>query len=238
MSGEKEESEAAVEIATNLATVRARIQAAAGGVGRSADDVVLIAVGKAHGADLMREALNAGHRIFGENRVNEAESKWPALQAEFPGIALHLIGPLQTNKVRRAVALFDVIHTVDRVKLARALADEMARAGRMLPCFIQVNTGEEPQKSGVTPGGVDALISQCIGTLGLNVIGLMCLPPLDEEPSLHYSLLADIAGRNGLSGLSIGMTGDYEIAVQFGATHVRVGTAIFGERSAPAVSAA
>ena len=238
MSGERGESEAAVEIAANLAAVRARIQAAARVASRSADDVVLIAVGKAHGADLMREALNAAHRIFGENRVNEAGNKWPALQAEFPGIALHLIGPLQTNKVRRAVALFDVIHTVDRVKLAGALADEMARAGRMLPCFIQVNTGEEPQKSGVAPGEADALISQCIGALGLNVIGLMCLPPLDEEPSLHYSLLADIAGRNGLSGLSMGMTGDYEIAVQFGATHVRVGTAIFGERPAPAVSAA
>ncbi len=238
MSGEGAESDPAVDVAANLAAVKTRIEVAAKAADRADDDVVLVAVGKAHGADRVRAALKAGHRVFGENRVAEAETKWPPLKAEFPGVALHLVGPLQTNKARRAVALFDVIESVDRVKLARALAEEMVRAGRILPCFIQVNTGEEPQKSGVTPREADALISQCIDDIGINVVGLMCLPPLDEEPSLHFSLLADIARRHGLDGLSMGMTADYEIAVRFGATHVRVGTAIFGQRSTPIVSAA
>ncbi len=238
MSGKGAEPNPAVDVAANLAAVKTRIQVAAKAADRADDDVVLVAVGKAHGADRVRAALKADHRVFGENRVAEAETKWPPLKAEFPGVALHLVGPLQTNKARRAVALFDVIESVDRVKLARALAEEMARAGRILPCFIQVNTGEEPQKSGVTPGKADALISQCIDDIGINVVGLMCLPPLDEEPSLHFSLLADIARRHGLDGLSMGMTADYEIAVRFGATHVRIGTAIFGQRSTPIVSAA
>ncbi len=238
MSGKGAEPDPAVDVAANLAAVKTRIQVAAKAADRADDDVVLVAVGKAHGADRVRAALKADHRVFGENRVAEAETKWPPLKAEFPGVALHLVGPLQTNKARRAVALFDVVESVDRVKLARALAEEMARAGRILPCFIQVNTGEEPQKSGVTPGEADSLISQCIDDIGINVVGLMCLPPLDEEPSLHFSLLADIARRHGLDGLSMGMTADYEIAVRFGATHVRIGTAIFGQRSTPSVSAA
>ncbi len=238
MTGEGAESDLAVDVAANLAAVKTRILVAAKAADRADDDVVLVAVGKVHGADRVRAALEAGHRVFGENRVAEAEAKWPPLKAEFPGVALHLVGPLQSNKARRAVELFDVVECVDRVKLARALAEEMARAGRNLPCFIQVNTGEETQKSGVTPGEADALISRCIDDIGLDVVGLMCLPPLDEEPSLHFSLLADIARRHGLDGLSMGMTADFEIAVRFGATHVRVGTAIFGQRSTPIVSAA
>ena len=156
-----------------------------------------------------------------------------ALRTTFPDVELHLVGPLQTNKVRQAVALFDVIQSVDRPKLARALAAEMTRSGRRLPCFIQVNTGEEPQKAGVGPDAAGALISTCVDDLGLPVTGLMCIPPVDEEPSLHFALLADIAGRHGLKSLSMGMTQDFEIAVQFGATHVRVGTAVFGERPRP-----
>jgi hypothetical protein len=227
-----------VDVAINLAAVKARIAAAAKAAGRAADDVTLVAIGKVHGAERMLAALEAGHRVFGENRIKEAETKWPPLKAAVPGIALHLVGPLQTNKVRQAVALFDVIQTVDRTKLARALADEMARVGRRLPCFIQVNTGEEPQKSGVMPADAGALISHCIDELALPVVGLMCLPPIDEEASLHFSLLADVARRHGLDQLSMGMTADYEIAIRFGATHVRIGTAIFGARPLATVSAA
>jgi len=176
-------------------------------------------------------ALAAGQRAFGENRVQEAEAKWPALTAAHPDARLHLIGPLQRNKVRRAVTLFDVIETVDRPKLARALADEMARAGRRPACFIEVNTGEEPQKDGVVPREADAFIRECREALGLPIEGLMCIPPVDEEPSLHFALLREIARRNGLAKLSMGMSADFEIAIAFGATHVRVGTAIFGPRA-------
>ncbi len=230
MSGQGPPCGPPVDLAANLAEVEARIAAAAKAAGRQASDVTLVAVGKGHGAERIGAALRAGHRVFGENRVQEAEAKWPPLKARFTGVELHLVGALQTNKARDAVTLFDVIETLDRVKLARVLAKEMARAGRRLPCFIQVNTGEEPQKSGVMPGDADAFIAACIADLGLPVVGLMCLPPADEEPSLHFALLADIARRHGLGRLSFGMTADYEIAVRFGATHVRVGTAIFGER--------
>lgn len=219
-------------IAANLAVVRGHIEAAARAAGRAADAVTLVAVGKTHGADAIRAALVAGQRVFGENRVQEALGKFPRLRGEFPDLALHLIGPLQTNKVKEAIAHFDVIETVDRPRLAEALAREMARTGRRLPCFIEVNTGEESQKSGVFPTAADAFIADCRDRLGLPVVGLMCVPPHDEEPSPHFALLREIARRNGLQGLSMGMSADYQIAIRFGATHVRVGTAIFGARQA------
>jgi len=217
-------------IAANLAMVRGRIEAAARAAGRASDAVTLVAVGKTHGADAIRAALIAGQRAFGENRVQEALAKFPALRAEFPDLTLHLIGPLQSNKVKDAVAHFDVIETVDRPRLAEALAREMVRADRRLPCFIEINTGEEPQKSGVFPDAADAFIADCRDRLGLPIVGLMCVPPQDEEPSPHFALLREIARRNDLAGLSMGMSADYEIAIRFGATHVRVGTAIFGAR--------
>jgi hypothetical protein len=218
-------------IAANLATVRGRIDAAARTAGREPQAVSLVAVGKTHGPEAIRAALAAGQRAFGENRVQEALAKFPELRDDFPDLALHLIGPLQTNKVKDAVAHFDVIETVDRPRLAEALAREMTRAGRRLPCFIEVNTGEEKQKSGVLPGAADAFIAECRDRLELPIVGLMCVPPHDEEPALHFALLREIARRNGLSGLSMGMSADYEIAIRFGATHVRVGTAIFGARA-------
>jgi pyridoxal phosphate enzyme (YggS family) len=217
-------------IAANLALVREHIAAAAREAERAPDSISLVAVSKTHPAAAVREALQAGHRLFGENRVQEAEAKYPALREAFPDLALHLIGPLQTNKVREAVALFDVIETVDRPRLAEALAKEMARTGRRLPCLVEVNTGEEGQKSGVLPAAADDFIRDCRERFDLPIRGLMCVPPLDEEPSLHFALLRDIARRNGLGVLSMGMSADYQIAIRFGATHVRVGTAIFGAR--------
>lgn len=222
-------------IRENLQSVREAITAAAETAGRDPAGVTLVAVGKTHGADRIAEAIAAGQRVFGENRVQEAQGKFPALKAETPDLTLHLIGPLQSNKTRDAVALFDVIETLDRLKLARALAKEIDRSGRRPRCFIQVNTGAEPQKAGVLPEESDRFIDECRGDLGLPVDGLMCIPPFDEEPALHFALLAKIADRNGLDGLSMGMSGDYEIAVRFGATHVRVGSAIFGART-PAAS--
>lgn len=221
------------QVQDNLGEVRAAIAAAAQAAGRDPAAVTLVAVGKTYGAAQITEAVSAGQRVFGENRVQEAAAKFPALKAATPDLVLHLIGPLQTNKTREAVALFDVIETLDRPKLARELAKEMDRAGRRPPCFIQVNTGEEPQKSGVLPGETDGFVAHCRDQLGLPVGGLMCIPPVDEQPALHFALLAKIARRNGLEGLSMGMSGDYEMAVRFGATHVRVGTAIFGARPAP-----
>lgn len=220
--------EPGTDIAENLAQVKARIAEAAAQC--SAGDVTLVAVGKAHPASLVRAALEAGHRVFGENRVQEAEEKWPQLKAGFPDARVHLIGPLQRNKLRRAVALFDVIETIDRPKLARALADERDRGGLCPDCFIQVNTGEEPQKAGIAPADADAFIKTCRDEYGLPLLGLMCIPPLDEEPSLHFALLKGIAERNGLKELSMGMSHDFDVAIGFGATFVRVGTAIFGER--------
>jgi pyridoxal phosphate enzyme (YggS family) len=217
-------------IAANLADVRGKIAAAAAAAGRTPASVNLVAVTKTHPAETIREALAAGHRVFGENRVQEAQAKYPALREAFPDLALHLIGPLQTNKVRDAVALFDVIESVDRPRLAEALAKEMERCGRRLPCLIEVNTGEEPQKTGIFPAEADGFIAECRARLGLQIEGLMCVPPLDEEPSLHFALLREIARRTGLGLLSMGMSADFEKAIRFGATHVRVGTAIFGAR--------
>jgi pyridoxal phosphate enzyme (YggS family) len=220
-------------ISANLAAVRARIAAAAEAAGRPPDSVELVAVGKTHPAAAVREALLAGQRVFGENRVQEAQTKYPALREEFPDLVLHLIGPLQTNKVRDAVALCDVIETVDRPRLAEALAREIDKTGRRPPCFVEVNTGEEAQKSGVLPGEADHFIGECRDRLGLPIVGLMCVPPLAEEPALHFALLREIARRNDLALLSMGMSADYETAIRFGATHVRIGTAIFGARGAP-----
>jgi hypothetical protein len=217
-------------IAANLAQVRARIAEAATAARRDPAEITLVAVGKMHGAPHIEAALAAGQRVFGENRVQEAEGKFPALKAVHEDLVLHLIGPLQTNKAREAVQLFDVIETLDRPKLARALAKEMDRAGRRPACYVQVNTGEEPQKAGIMPAEADALIALARGDLGLPVEGLMCIPPFDDEPAPHFALLGEIAKRNGLAKLSMGMTSDFEIAVRFGATHVRVGTAIFGTR--------
>jgi PLP dependent protein len=217
-------------IAANLAAVRGRIEAAARAAGRAPDSVKLVAVSKTHPMASVRAALAAGHRLFGENRVQEAQAKYPALREEFPNLVLHLVGPLQTNKVRDAVAICDVIETVDRPRLAQALVREMERSGRRLPCLIEVNTGEEPQKSGVLPAEADDFIIECRDRLGLPIEGLMCVPPLDEEPALHFALLREIARRTGLGILSMGMSADFEKAIRFGATHVRIGTAIFGAR--------
>ncbi len=214
--------------------VRAELAEAARAAGRPAEAVALVAVSKTHPAERIRPLLEAGHRLFGENRVQEAATKWPALREAWPDLRLHLIGPLQSNKVREAVALFDAIETVDREKLARALVEEMARQGRRLEIFIQVNTGAEPQKAGVAPAEADALIALCRHRYGLDPAGLMCIPPVAEDPARHFALLADIAARNGIAGLSMGMSGDYRQAIGCGATHVRVGTAIFGHRPPPA----
>jgi len=218
-------------IAANLAAVHNRIEAAVRAAERAADSVTLVAVSKTHPVESVREALVAGHRVFGENRVQEAQAKYPELREAFPDLALHLIGSLQTNKVRDAVALCDMIETVDRPRLAQALAREMERSGRRPPCLIEVNTGEEPQKSGILPTVADDFIVECRDRLGLPIEGLMCVPPLDEEPALHFALLREIARRTGLGLLSMGMSADFEKAIRFGATHVRVGTAIFGARS-------
>jgi pyridoxal phosphate enzyme (YggS family) len=217
-------------IGGNLAAVRGRIEAAARAAGRPGDAVSLIAVSKTQPAEAVRAALLAGQRLFGENRVQEGLAKFPALRRDFPDLVLHLIGPLQTNKVKDAVAHFDVIETVDRPRLAEALAREMERTGRHLPCFIEVNTGEEPQKAGVLPEAAEDFIADCRDRLGLPVVGLMCIPPEHEQPALHFALLREIGRRNGLQSLSMGMSGDFETAIRFGATHVRVGTAIFGAR--------
>jgi PLP dependent protein len=216
--------------ADHLAEVTGRIAGAAKAAGRTAADVTLVAVSKTHGADRVRELLDAGQRVFGENRVQEAEGKFPALRGDHPDLVLHLIGPLQTNKVREAVALFDVIETLDRPRLAEALAAEMARTGRRPACFVQVNTGEEPQKAGIVPSAAGAFIADCRDRLGLPIAGLMCIPPLDELPAVHFAFLRELARRHGVAQLSMGMSADFETAIAFGATHVRVGTAIFGER--------
>jgi pyridoxal phosphate enzyme (YggS family) len=210
--------------------VCAAINAAAKEAGRDASEITLIAVSKTKPAEAILPVLEAGQIDFGENRVQEAQAKWPPLRERFPAARLHLIGGLQSNKARDAVALADAIHALDREKLARALAEEMARSGRRPDCFIQVNTGEEAQKSGVWPGEADTFIAACRETYDLPVVGLMCLPPAGEEPAPHFALLKKIAERHGLAKLSMGMTADFETAIAFGATHVRVGSAIFGRR--------
>jgi pyridoxal phosphate enzyme (YggS family) len=217
-------------IAANLAAVRERIDDAVRAAGRDGNAVSLVAVSKTHTAAGVRQALIAGQRVFGENRVQEALGKYPALRREFPDLLLHLIGPLQTNKVRDAVAHFDVIESLDRIRLAEALAREMDRTGRRPPCLIEVNTGEEAQKSGIAPEAADAFIAECRERLGLPVAGLMCVPPHDDPPAPHFALLREIARRNGLAQLSMGMSADFETAIRFGATLVRIGTAIFGAR--------
>jgi pyridoxal phosphate enzyme (YggS family) len=216
--------------AARLAGLRARIAAAAKAAGRAATDVTLVGVSKTKAPTEIRPALAAGQRVFGENRVQEAAGKWPELRREFADVELHLLGPLQTNKVADAVRLFDVIETVDREKLARALASEMAKQACRRPCFIQVNTGEEPQKAGILPREADGFVELCRNGIGLPVVGLMCIPPVDEEPALHFALLREIARRNGLDLISMGMSSDFETAIRYGATHVRIGTALFGER--------
>jgi pyridoxal phosphate enzyme (YggS family) len=223
-------------LAANLEATRERIALAAKAAGRAPAEVHLIAVSKTFGAESVRGALECGQRLFGENRVQEAQAKYPALRDAHPELELHLIGPLQTNKAREAVALFDVIQSVDRPKLAATLAAEMTKAGRRVRCFVQVNTGAEPQKAGVLPEAADAFIAEARDRHGLNIEGLMCIPPADEEPALHFALLREIARRNAVAALSMGMSGDFETAIRFGATHVRVGTAIFGGRPRPAAT--
>ena len=213
-----------------LAGVRGRIATAAKMAGRDAAGIHLIAVSKTFEAADIAPVLAAGHRQFGENRVQEAQGKWLALKACYPDVELHLIGPLQSNKARDAVALFDVIHTIDRPKIAQALAAEMERQGRRLKLFVQVNTGEEEQKAGVAPADLGALLGLCRTDLKLDMAGLMCIPPVDEEAALHFALLAKLAREHGLAALSMGMSADFETAIRFGATHVRVGSAIFGAR--------
>jgi pyridoxal phosphate enzyme (YggS family) len=217
-------------IAAHLREIRARIEAAAHAADRRADEVTLVAVAKTHPAEAVAAALAAGQTVFGENRVQEAQAKYPDLQRAHPELRLHLIGPLQTNKVKDAVALFDTIQSVDREKLARALAAEMVRQNRRLQLFVQVNIGEEPQKAGIAPRDVDAFIGLCRDELGLAIAGLMCIPPADRQPAPYFALLREIAQRNALTALSMGMSGDYESAIRLGATLVRVGTAIFGTR--------
>jgi pyridoxal phosphate enzyme (YggS family) len=221
------------DVAAGLAAVRARIADAARAAGRAATGVQLVAVSKTQSAVRIEDALAAGQRVFGENRVQEAQSKFPALRARYPDLTLHLIGPLQTNKARDAIALFDVIETVDRENLAATLAREMARAARRPRCLVQVNTGEEAQKAGIAPHEADAFIARCRDVHQLSIDGLMCIPPHDDDPALHFALLRTIAERHGLATLSMGMSADFEIAIRFGATHVRVGTAIFGARANP-----
>jgi pyridoxal phosphate enzyme (YggS family) len=217
-------------IATPLASVREKIEQACKEVQRDPASVTLVAVAKTFDAGAIEPVIAEGQRTFGENRVHEAKAKWPPLCARHPGIELHLVGPLQSNKTKDAVALFDAIHSLDRPSLAEALAREIARQGRTPMLFVELNTGAEPQKSGVLPEGTDAFIAACRERHGLTISGLMCIPPFDEPPAPHFALTAKIARRNGLSLLSMGMSADFALAIQFGATHVRIGTAIFGAR--------
>ena len=219
--------------AENLKAVLARIAAARESALDPTPETKLVAVTKGHGPERILPVLEAGQRIFGENRVQEAKAKWPPLQAEFSGVELHLVGPLQTNKVREALELFDVIHSLDRLKLAEALKAELAKrgSGKTPRLFVEVNTGEEAQKAGVAPKETVAFVKRCRDELNLPVIGLMCIPPLDEEPALHFALLKKLARECALAYLSMGMSADFETAIRFGATHVRIGTAIFGDRA-------
>nr|WP_188912779.1 YggS family pyridoxal phosphate-dependent enzyme [Salinarimonas ramus] len=222
------------ESVARLHRVEAAIARAARDAGRDPDDVTLVAVSKTYDAPAIEPVLAAGHRVFGENYVQETKGKWPGLRAAYPDARVHLIGPLQSNKAREAVALFDAIQSLDRPSLAKALAKEIARAreegARVPTLYVQVNTGEEPQKGGVVPGEADAFIAACREEHGLAIAGLMCIPPAEDPPSPHFALLAEIARRNGLSELSMGMSADFAAAIQMGATMVRVGSAIFGMR--------
>ena len=215
----------------SLSEIRSKIEAACSKAGRAADTVNLIAVSKVQPLDRVEAVLDEGHRLFGENRVQEAAGKWPDFRERYGPIDVHLIGPLQSNKARQAMELFQAIHSVDRPKLAKTIARLAQEMGKCPELFLQINTGEEPQKAGVPPADADTFIAEC-RALDLPVRGLMCIPPVDEEPSLHFALLAKIAARNDLTGLSMGMSSDFESAIALGATHVRVGSAIFGERQA------
>lgn len=215
-----------------LQDIKTKIDSAIKASGRDKDSVQLVAVSKMQPAERVTAVLEEGYRIFGENRVQEAAGKWPGYKEQYEGIELHLLGPLQSNKARQAMELFDVIHSVDRPKIAKTIARLAEEMGQCPDLFLQVNTGEEPQKAGVLPSDVDGFVAEC-RNMGLPVIGLMCIPPVDEEASLHFALLAKLAKRNGLDGLSMGMSGDFEKAVAQGATHVRVGSAIFGDRDYP-----
>ncbi|MGH6704959.1 MAG: YggS family pyridoxal phosphate-dependent enzyme [Bradyrhizobium sp.] len=216
---------------SGLASVEHDIARACEDARRERNSVTLIAVSKTFEADAIKPVIGAGQRIFGENRVQEARAKWPGLMAAFPGIALHLIGPLQSNKARDAVALFDAIHSVDRPSVCEALAKEINSQKRHPQLFVQINTGDEPQKAGVAPAEADALLANCRNRYGLSISGLMCIPPVDEAPAPHFALTGKIAARNGLKHLSMGMSADFAIAIRLGATHVRVGSAIFGTRT-------
>jgi PLP dependent protein len=213
-----------------LAAVEQEIARACKDAGRDRASVTLIAVSKTFDAEAISPVITAGQRVFGENRVQEAKAKWPGLMTAYPGIVLHLIGPLQSNKAKEAVALFDAIHSVDRPSICEALAKEMKLQGRQPELFVQINTGEEPQKAGIAPAEADAFVAACREKYGLTISGLMCIPPVDEAPAPHFALTAKIAARNGLKNLSMGMSADFATAIQFGATHVRVGSAIFGHR--------
>jgi PLP dependent protein len=215
---------------TGLDTVRAEIARACRDAGRDPAGVTLVAVSKTFPAEAIEPVIAAGQRVFGENRVQEAKAKWPALMEKHPGLALHLIGPLQSNKAKEAVALFDAIHSVDRASLCEALAKEIAKQGRQPALFVQVNTGAEPQKAGVLPQEADSFLAACRKTYGLAISGLMCIPPVEDAPGPHFALTAKIARRNGLHLLSMGMSADFAAAIAMGATHVRVGSAIFGAR--------
>jgi pyridoxal phosphate enzyme (YggS family) len=213
-----------------LRDIYSRIELAAKGSGRSPASIALVAVSKTYDEEAILPVIGAGQRVFGENRVQEAKTKWPPLKSRYPDLELHLIGPLQSNKTKEAVELFDAIHTVDRPKIAEAIAHEMARQGRRLQLFVQVNTGEEAQKAGIAPRQTEAFLKYCREDLQLPIAGLMCIPPVDEEAALHFGLLAKLAVENQLQGLSMGMSGDFETAIALGATHVRIGSAIFGQR--------
>jgi pyridoxal phosphate enzyme (YggS family) len=219
-----------IEAAARLKAVREKIAGACAEANRDPATVTLVAVSKTFAAEAITPVLKVGERVFGENRVQEANAKWPALKAQYPDLALHLVGPLQSNKAREAVALFDAIHSVDRASLCEALAKEIARQGRQPLLFAEINTGGEAQKSGVPPEAADEFLRRCRETYGLTIAGLMCLPPFDEPPAPHFALTAKIARRHGLALLSMGMSADFAQAIAFGATHVRLGTAIFGER--------
>jgi pyridoxal phosphate enzyme (YggS family) len=223
-------SQTADDAPARLAAVRAQIDEACARARRDPAGITLVAVSKTFAAAAIEPVLAAGQNVFGENRVQEAMAKWPALRAQYPATELHLVGPLQSNKAKEAVSLFDAIHSVDRSSLCQALAKEIARQGRAPLLFAEINTGGEPQKSGVLPQEADAFLQRCRETYGLTIAGLMCLPPLEEPPAPHFALTREIARRNGLSLLSMGMSADFAVAIAFGATHVRVGTAIFGAR--------
>ncbi len=218
------------DAAAALAEVRTQISDAARSVNRDPDSITLIAVSKTFGVDQIIPVIAAGQRVFGENRVQEAKGKWPELKAKYDDVEVHLIGPLQSNKTKEAVELFDAIHSIDRPKIAKAVAQEIERQGRQIELFVQVNTGEEEQKAGVAPKDVVEFVRYCRDDLKLPVAGLMCIPPVDEEPSVHFAFLAELAKRTGVIGLSMGMSSDFTAAVELGATHVRIGSAIFGAR--------